>query len=87
MTTEFTDSAVSGNAGCNNFNGPYTVDGDTIKIGPLASTKMACSSEELSKQEADYLAALELATTFAVVGDRLDLFRDGGTFAATLAKA
>ena len=87
MTTDFTDADVSGNAGCNNFNGSYTVDGDSIKIGPLASTKKACSSEEISKQEADYLAALELATTFAVVGDRLDLFRDGGTFAATLAKA
>ena len=58
-----------------------------ITIGPLASTRKACSSDELSKQEASYLAALEVAKTFAVTGNRLDLFREGGTFAATMEKA
>ena len=48
---------------------------------------MACTSEELSKQETDFLAALELATSFLVTGDRLDLLRDGGTIAVTLQKA
>jgi heat shock protein HslJ len=78
---------VSGNAGCNNYNGPYEIDGDSISIGPLAGTKMACSSDELSKQETDYLAALELAESFTVTGNRLDLLREGGTIAATLEKA
>ena len=88
LTADFADDGtVSGNAGCNNYNGPYEIDGDSISIGPLASTKMACTSEELSKQEADFLAALELATSFTVTGDRLDLLRDGGTIAATLQKA
>ncbi len=88
LTADFADDgSVSGNAGCNNYNGPYEIDGDSITIGPLAGTKMACTSEELSKQEADFLAALELATTFIVTGDRLDLLRDGGTIAATLQKA
>ena len=88
LTADFADDGtLSGNAGCNNYNGPYEIDGDTISIGPLAGTKMACTSEELSKQEADFLAALELATSFLVTGDRLDLLRDGGTIAATLQKA
>ena len=87
LTAEFTENRVNGNAGCNTFMGPTAVEGETIKIGPLASTRKACESEELSKQETDYLAALELATSFAVTGDRLDLFRDGGTIAATFEKA
>jgi heat shock protein HslJ len=88
LTADFADDgSVSGNAGCNNYNGPYETDGDSIAIGPLAGTKMACASEELSKQETDFLAALELATTFTVTGDRLDLLRDGGTIAVTLQKA
>jgi putative lipoprotein len=78
---------VSGDTGCNRFSGSYTVDGQNITIGPLASTRAACPDEELQQQETDFLAALELATTFQVTGDRLDLFREGGTYAATLERA
>jgi heat shock protein HslJ len=37
------DGTLSGNAGCNEYSGPYTVTGNQIKIGPLTSTMMACS--------------------------------------------
>ena len=85
LTADFADDGtLSGNAGCNDYNGPYEIDGDSISIGPLAGTRMACASEELSQQETDFLAALELATSFMVTGDRLDLLRDGGTIAVTL---
>jgi heat shock protein HslJ len=87
LTAEFAADGVSGNGGCNQFNGPYTVDGQSITIGPLASTRAACPDEALQQQETDYFAALELATTFQVTGDRLDLFRDGGTYAATFERA
>ena len=83
LTAEFDTSTISGNTGCNSFNGPYRVDGDSIEIGPLASTLAACPNEELSQQEQAYLAALELAKTFEITGNRLDLFRPGHTFAAT----
>jgi heat shock protein HslJ len=75
---------VTGNAGCNSFSGPYNTNGGTTRIGPLISTRAACATGELQKQEDDYLAALQLATTFQVTGNRLDLFRPGGTYAATL---
>ena len=79
---------MSGNSGCNTFTGPYTVTGgDSIKIGPLAATLKACTSEDLHNQETDYLNALQLATTFQVSGDRLDLFRPGGTFAVTFVRS
>jgi heat shock protein HslJ len=83
LTADFGDGTVSGNTGCNTFTGPYEIDGNGITIGPLASTLTACPTEELSTQEANYLAALELATSFQVVGNRLDLFREDRTYAAS----
>jgi heat shock protein HslJ len=87
LTTEFTATEISGNSGCNTFSGTYQVDGDKIEIGPLASTLKACSSDELQQQEANYLAALGLAETFTVTGNRLDLYRSDGGYAATLERA
>jgi heat shock protein HslJ len=83
LTAEFDAGTISGNTGCNSFNGPYSVDGQSIEIGPLSSTRAACPNEELQQQEQSYLAALELATTFEITGNRLDLFRPGHTIAAT----
>jgi heat shock protein HslJ len=77
LTLEFgTDGTVSGNGGVNQFNGPYEATEDTIKIGPLASTKMA-GPENLMTQEAAYLAALEAGTTWEVVNGVLTT-RDAG---------
>ena len=87
MTTTFAALDVTGNTGCNTFNGPYQVAGDEITIGPLASTRAACPTEELQQQETDFLAALGLATTFRVTGNRLDLLRPGDTIAVTFARA
>jgi heat shock protein HslJ len=87
MTTTFAARDVTGNTGCNRFNGPYQVQGDEITIGQLASTRAACPTEELDQQETHFLAALHLATTFRVTANRLDLLRPGGTIAATFARA
>jgi heat shock protein HslJ len=87
LTAEFAADRVMGNTGCNTFDGPYEVDGEAIRIGPLASTRAACPTEELQKQETDYLAALQLATSFQVAGSRLDLLRPGGTYAVSFEKA
>jgi heat shock protein HslJ len=83
LTAKFEDGTVSGNTGCNSFNGPYEIDGQDITIGPLASTLAACPTEELTTQETNYLNALQLAKTFEVAGSRLDLFREGNTYAVS----
>ena len=36
------DNKIWGNAGCNDFSGKYTQDGNALNIGQLASTKMYC---------------------------------------------
>ena len=50
---------VSGNTGCNNFFGTYTVSGtDHIQFGGMGSTRMACLDEEVSKTEQKMLSFL-----------------------------
>ncbi len=67
------DGNVSGSTGCNSYSGTYKVDGSALTFGPLASTKMACSSADVGAQEASYLAALARVATFAFSGDHLQL--------------
>ncbi len=66
------DGRVSGRGGCNNYNGPFTLDGNNIKIGPVASTMMACD-EATMKQEMAYFKALENTTTYSIRGNTLEL--------------
>jgi heat shock protein HslJ len=87
LTANFDKTTVSGDAGCNIFSGPYTTNGDAIAIGPLASTLRACSDADVETQEQQYLAALQLAKTYRVTGTRLELFREGGTIAATFERS
>jgi hypothetical protein len=49
----------------------------------LSSTLAACPTEELELQQTNFLNALELASTFEVAGGRLDLLREGQTYAVT----
>jgi heat shock protein HslJ len=83
VTAQFgADGTLGGSGGCNSYGGPYTVDGDQITIGPLASTMMACA-EEIMDQEIQYLAALESAATFSVSGVQLEMRMADGALAVT----
>lgn len=55
---------VAGNGSCNRFMGSVTITGDSLKMGPLAGTRMACASEAVSAQEEKYLKALQGATRY-----------------------
>jgi heat shock protein HslJ len=87
LTAEFDGGQVNGNAGCNTFGGPVETSGDDITIGPLQQTLRLCADPAQQEQEDHYLAALQLASTFRVTGDRLDLYRADGGFAATFIRA
>lgn len=65
---------VSGNGGCNLYNGPYTQDGASLRFGPLASTRRACVDPAAGTQETAYLRALESTTRYAVEDGRLVLY-------------
>ena len=54
---------VAGSASCNRFFGPVQMHGESIKLGPLGSTRMACP-EAVMNQETKYLQALQAAESF-----------------------
>lgn len=75
ITVEFQeDGQVAGNAGCNDFFGPFETADGTITIGALGATMRACSDPAgVMQQEAEFLAALESAATYTVEGNFLEM--------------
>ncbi len=73
----FAGTEASGSSGCNRYSGPYTLDGNSITVGPFESTLMACE-EPLMAQEAAYLAALQSAAEFDIEGSTLTLLDADG---------
>jgi heat shock protein HslJ len=81
------DGTMTGNSGCNDYNGPYKVTGNQIGIGPLSSTRKACSDPAgVMEQETQYLAALANAEVFAIDGNTLELREVDGTVMAKFTK-
>jgi heat shock protein HslJ len=81
------DGTVSGNSGCNTYSGSYTVTGNQIQIGPLASTMMACGDPTgIMEQEQQYLAALQTAATYQIEDNVLELRTEDGALAADFNK-
>jgi heat shock protein HslJ len=76
-TATFADGTVSGSTGCNRYNAPYTVDGDSLEIGPVASTLMACPSPRDAIESA-YVGALDRVVAWAIDGEELMLSDDEG---------
>jgi putative lipoprotein len=78
-TLEFTlDGQVGGNGGCNSFGGSYQVEGNTLVLGEIVSTLVACVDTALMNQEVEYLNALQTVTQFQVDGDRLAITYNEG---------
>lgn len=76
LTFRSEDDRVSGTGGCNQFSGSYDLDGETITLGRIASTLMAC--EEGMEIESAFFAALERVRTWNVDGGTLELYDAGG---------
>jgi heat shock protein HslJ len=86
ITATFDAKTMSGNAGCNNYTGPYETDETKIRIGPVASTQRACLEAAITQQESEYLAALDTVRTFGIDGNGLTLFRGDGGIAVTMTR-
>jgi len=74
------DNRVSGFGGCNNFNGSYEIDGQSITFSLMAATMMACSHG--ADTERAFLAALGKATTFRKTTHHLELLDADGEVVA-----
>lgn len=68
---------LNGFAGCNSYFGSFETDGNSLTIGALVSTKMACE-EGIMDQEAQYLSALAAADSYSIEGSQLEISYDGG---------
>ncbi len=86
LTADFSpDGHVSGNGGCNNFNGGYSYTDTTIAIGPLMSTMMACG-DATDSVEQQYTTALQAATVWAITDGALELRDAAGALQVTFAR-
>lgn len=71
-TLQFQDQQVAGNAGCNNFQGGFTIADDRIEFGALATTRKMCAPP-INGQETVFLEALSLARTWQLDEKGLEL--------------
>ena len=75
VTAEFgTDGRVVDRAGATDSAGEYTLGGDGLAIGPVASTRMACLEPEgVGEAESAYFVALARVATWSFREERLQL--------------
>jgi putative lipoprotein len=77
------EKTISGFAGCNRIVGGYERSGDTLHIGKVGMTMMACVGTE---DDRAFLNALESATSYAIHGDTLTLYAKGAPVATFVPK-
>lgn len=77
-TIEFdlAESRFSGNAGCNRYNAIYKIEGTTIMVGPVITTRMACP---FMKGESIYTQIITGSSTLEVNSKKVTFSKDGET--------
>jgi putative lipoprotein len=74
-----TDGRISGRAGCNQYGGNVKLNGASLIVDQVYSTKMACSAEALMDQENRFLQALQATRSYRMDGPKLVLVDSSGT--------
>ncbi len=82
----FAGGRVAGSGGCNRYTAQYAAADGVIRIGPCASTMMACPPPQAETERA-FLAALDAARAYALADGRLALSDAMGTVVAELVAA
>ena len=77
ITISFDKNKVNGNSGVNNYFGSYEIKNNSIKIGPVGSTRMA-GPENLMKIEIEYLKLLQDSKTIEFNNNFLILTTNDG---------
>jgi copper homeostasis protein (lipoprotein) len=71
---------VAGSGGCNRLTGSFELDGDRLRFGRMASTRMSCPDG--MDQEQRFLEALQQAARCRIRGSRLELLDANGAVRA-----
>jgi heat shock protein HslJ len=73
VTADFARGRVRGTSGCNTYDAPFSVDGDSMEIGSdIVSTKRACDADATAVESA-YLARLPRVRSYRISGTTLTL--------------
>ena len=67
---------MAGTGGCNRLMGAYTLEGEQLKFGQVASTMMACA--EGMEQERAFADALQQVARWRIVAGKLELLDGSG---------
>ncbi len=70
ITAEWANGSVHGNAGCNQYSANYTLGGETLEVGAVVATRMACEGPVM-EQETTFINALDAATRLEIVNGNL----------------
>ena len=78
------DGKLGGLAGCNTYTANYELADKKINISAITTTHSTCAEPAgVMAQEANYIKALEMTTTYRLEGDQLELHTSSGAIAAT----
>jgi copper homeostasis protein (lipoprotein) len=82
LTLDAATARAAGSDGCNRFTGGYTLAGERLSFGQLASTMMACVDG--MDTAGRYTAALAATARFRTLGRHLELYDAAGALLARL---
>ena len=67
---------MSGSGSCNRIMGGFALDGDMLRLGQMAGSRMACASG--IEQEEQFLQAMQKVERYRIRGSHLDRLDAGG---------
>lgn len=68
------ENRFGGNAGCNRYNATYKIEGTTITVGPVMSTRMACPNMD---GESKFTQIITGASTLEATADKITFSKEG----------
>ncbi len=83
-TAQFIDGKLSGNAGCNQYSGGYTLEDNKLTVGPIMTTRMHCPEPaDIMQQEQEFLQAITGTRTLTLDTRKLELRNEEGSLQAS----
>lgn len=74
ISFDLAESRLGGNAGCNRYNATYKIEGTTITVGPVMSTRMACPNME---GESKFTQIITGASTLEASMNKITFSKEG----------
>jgi len=71
---------ISGSGGCNRVTGSFDLDGDKLRLGRMAGTRMACPTG--MEQEQRFLQSIEKVERYRISGSHLEMLDAAGAVIA-----